>query len=185
MTMRIIGGHLRGRKIIQPSLDTVRPTKDRIRESVFNIIAVETPEAVVLDLFSGSGAYGLEALSRGAARAVFVDKDPECCKVIAENIKILGLEDISTVLTGDAEDIIESLAASGDRFDLIFSDPPYNSNVSKNILLKINQYDILNPSGTLVIEHLSAENIPKEGGNVSLCKQKTYKDIDISVYKRP
>ncbi|MDP8299361.1 MAG: 16S rRNA (guanine(966)-N(2))-methyltransferase RsmD [Candidatus Tantalella remota] len=184
MTMRIIGGDLRGRKITQPALDTVRPTKDRIRESVFSIISAETPDSVVLDLFSGSGAYGLEALSRGASSSVFVDKDPECCRIITENIKSLGLKGISTVMTGDAENIIESLAASGNKFDLIFSDPSYNTNMSKNILIKINQYDILNPSGTLVVEHSSAESIPAEEGNVFLYKQKTYKDIGISVYRR-
>ena len=184
--MRIIGGEFRGRKIKQPEFETVRPTKDRIREAVFNMIAGKTNGSLVLDLFAGSGAYGLEALSRGAARAVFVEKDKRCSRIIEENLRTLGIEEEEKdiIIIKDTFDFIENIEKTRKGFDLIFSDPPYNKGMAKKILIKVNQYDILNPSGLLIIEHHAAESLPEEEGNVSILKQKTYGDISVSVYSR-
>ena len=183
MTMRIIGGEHRGRKIKQPETEAARPTKDRIREAVFNMIAEIVPGSRVLDIFAGSGAYGLEALSRGAEEAVFIEKDRECSKVIAENIAVLGVSERANIMTGDAEKGVARLA--GDRrFDLVFADPPFNKGMTKNILIMINQYDILNPSGSVVIEHHQAEVLPDAEGELSIRKQKTYGDIRISIFSK-
>ncbi|RKY43277.1 MAG: 16S rRNA (guanine(966)-N(2))-methyltransferase RsmD [Candidatus Makaraimicrobium thalassicum] len=180
--MRIIGGKYRGRRIKQPGFAAVRPTKDRIREAVFNIIAAKVPGAGVLDIFAGSGAYGLEALSRGAEKALFVEKNRRCGRAIGENIRLLGAEERARIITGDVFKSMELLAKSGQSFDLAFSDPPYNRGMAKKTLIIINHYDILKPAGLLIIEHHRAEDIPEVEGNVSIFKQKTYKNIFISVF---
>ncbi len=182
--MRIIGGKFRGRKIQDPHLKTTRPTKDRIREAVFNIIAAELPDARVLDLFAGSGAYGLEALSRGAKEAVFAEKNPSCADTIKKNIQLLKLDDCAEVLIGDAFAAIKSFGEKKEKFDLVFSDPPYDAGMTKKVLLKIYQYDILNPTGLLILEHSRAEDIAGVETGVSIIKQRTYGDICISIFMK-
>jgi 16S rRNA (guanine(966)-N(2))-methyltransferase RsmD len=118
--MRIIAGSRKGHSIAAPKgLDT-RPTSDRVREAVFNIVAPWVEDAEVLDLFAGSGAMGLEALSRGAARAVFVENDPDACRTIERNLDKLGLR-------GEVRcaDVLAAIATESRRFDLVFCDPPY------------------------------------------------------------
>jgi 16S rRNA (guanine966-N2)-methyltransferase len=118
--VRIIAGSRKGHSIAAPrGLDT-RPTSDRTREAVFNIVAPRVENAVVLDLFAGSGAMGLEALSRGAARAVFVEADPQACRTIERNLDTLGLR-------GEVRcaDVLAAIATERRRFDLVFCDPPY------------------------------------------------------------
>ena len=182
--MRIIAGEFRGRRIEQPPLGKARPTKDRIREAVFSMIAAEVPGSRVLDLFSGSGAYGLEALSRGAEYCEFVENSPECCSVIRGNIGNLSLGARTRLVATDAMGYIEDIARDGGKFDLIFADPPYNSNINRNILIKVNHYDILNHFGTLVLEHDTREEMPPQEGSVSIYKQKTYNKISISIFRK-
>ena len=182
--MRIIGGEYRSRKIKQPPLDMARPTKDRVREAVFSMIADVVPGASVLDIFAGSGAYGLEALSRGASECTFIEKYSNCSNVLKENITSLDLEGVSNVIVQDAEAAIKSLGENGIKFDLIFTDPPYKYNTNKKLLIMIYQYDILNPTGTLVVEHSAKEEVPQEEGDVSVYKQKTYGDTSISVFRK-
>ncbi|NQT32502.1 MAG: 16S rRNA (guanine(966)-N(2))-methyltransferase RsmD [Candidatus Omnitrophica bacterium] len=182
--MRIIAGIHRGRKIKGPPSELARPTKDRIRESVFNIIAPEVPGSTVLDIFAGSGAYGLEALSRGAKSAAFVEKDETCASVLEENVHILALEDQVELIIKDAFDALELMGPGKKQFDLIFADPPYNINVIKKTLIMINHYDILNPTGLLIMEHSASEDIPDIEENVSILKQKTYGNIVVSIYQK-
>jgi 16S rRNA (guanine966-N2)-methyltransferase len=180
--MRIIGGEFRGRKIKQPPFEAVRPTKDQVREAVFNVIAEKVPGSKVLDIFAGSGAYGLEALSRGAEECVFVEKRSQCSRVITENIRLLGIVERTKIKTKDALKTLELFGKNGERFDLIFSDPPYNKGMGKKTLIMVSHYDILKPAGLLIIEHHRSESIPEVEGNVSIFKQKTYGDISISVF---
>ena len=180
--MRLIAGEHRGRKIKQPSLDIARPTKDRVREAVFSMLASNVPASRVLDIFSGSGAYGLEALSRGAASCTFIEKNPKCSGVLKENITLLGLEGVSSVITLDAEKVIKILGEEDRKFDLIFADPPYKYNIIKKLLIMIYQYDILNPTGALVIEHSAKEKLPDVEGDITIYKQKTYGNTSISVF---
>jgi len=165
--MRIIGGEFRGRKIAFPEKKDVRPTKDRIREAIFNVIAEKVPGAKVLDIFAGSGAYGLEALSRGAESAVFVDNDEDCCDIINKNIKSLSLKEDCSIKRYDVFGIIEEISSKKHKFDLIFADPPYNIGLAKKTLIMINQYDILSPSGLLIIEHSRHESLPESDGKLS------------------
>ncbi len=179
--MRIIGGEYRGRKIKQPPFGFVRPTKDRIREAVFNMIAEKTPGSVVLDLFAGSGAYGLEGLSRGAQRVVFVEGSAKCARILGENITDLGVRSKTSIIVDDAAGVVKDLSERGDSFDIIFADPPYDKDLAKKILIIINYYDILKPSGLLIIEHSRLEALAGVEGRLSVLKQKTYRNTVISV----
>ena len=180
--MRIIGGKFRGRKIEQPPFETVRPTKDRVREAVFNMIAANIPGASVLDLFAGSGAYGFEALSRGADKVMFMEKDTRCLDIIQTTASRLGVEPDIEIISGDIAARPDGLNEIPAGFDIIFVDPPYNRGLVKKTLIMINHYDILNHSGLVIIEHHKSKNIPEYEGNVSIYKQKTYGDTIISVY---
>jgi 16S rRNA (guanine(966)-N(2))-methyltransferase RsmD len=182
--MRIIAGEFRGRRIKQPASKKVRPTKDRIREAVFNIIAPAVSGSKVLDLFAGSGAYGLEALSRGAEKAVFIEKETESVDSIKENIELLGVEEDSEVITGDVFRKIKELNESKKEFSLIFSDPPYSVGMAKKTLIKIGHYDILLHSGIIIIEHNIEEGLPEAEGDLSLIKTRTYGKTSISIYQK-
>lgn len=180
--MRIIGGEFRSRKLKSPSSGLTRPTKDRVREAVFSMIAGRICNSRVLDLFAGSGAYGLEALSRGAASCVFVDNDMECEGVMSENIEKLKISEKAKVMRKDAGKYIEELGKNGEKFDIIFIDPPYSLGASRNILIMIERYDILSDSGLLIAEHSSKESIPEGQGDVSIYKQKSYGITSISIF---
>ena len=180
--MRIIGGEFRSRKIERPSFDVARPTKDRVREAVFSIIAARLEGARILDVFAGSGAYGLEALSRGAKSCIFVEKHVECTGIISSNIKKLGVVEKTKIRKRDVFECLEDLGRKGEKFDIIFSDPPYGLDITKNILIMIERYDILSDFGLLVAEHDSKEEIPEGVGTVSIYKQKTYGISSISVF---
>jgi 16S rRNA (guanine966-N2)-methyltransferase len=123
--MRVIAGIHRGRRLSAPKGERTRPTSDRAREALFSIIG-PVDDAVVLDLFAGSGALGIEALSRGAARCTFVDDDPAACRAIAQNLATLGLTG-ATVLRRDAIAVLREEAAAGRRYALVLLDPPYGA----------------------------------------------------------
>jgi 16S rRNA (guanine966-N2)-methyltransferase len=125
--MRIIAGRFKGVRLPTLRGKTVRPTTERVREAVFSILGSIVEGARVLDLFAGSGAFGFEALSRGAASVVFVDKDKKVAATIAETVRTLGLMDSSSILAMDALRAMEKLARGGERFSIIYLDPPYHS----------------------------------------------------------
>lgn len=148
--MRIVAGRYRGRKLTPPSDDSVRPTTDRIKETVFNILQWDVEGARVLDLFAGSGALGIECLSRGAAEVVFADKSPASVALIRQNLK--GIEGSYRVLTADFTGVLRS---GEDKFDLIFIDPPYKSGLGE--LAVDDAFDLgrVAEGGTVVYEHSS------------------------------
>ncbi len=153
--MRIIAGTHRGRRIAAPKGLGTRPTSDRVRENAFNLIG-PVDDAAVLDLFAGSGAMGLEALSRGAARATFVEKDRDACKVIGENLDKLGLK--ATVLPMDAVRAVEQERTT---FDLVLCDPPYDYDGTR---LATRLAELLTDDGLLVWESSSRDAAPEIPG---------------------
>jgi 16S rRNA (guanine966-N2)-methyltransferase len=155
--MRIIAGSRKGARIFAPKgLDT-RPTADRVREAAFNLLGPGAPEdATVLDLFAGSGAMGLEALSRGAAHATFVENDREACRTIVRNLDKLGLDN-ATVLCQGALTALRADARQGTRYDLVLVDPPYEGFSSLQNAMIRHLPDILEPDGTLLVETAADE----------------------------
>jgi 16S rRNA (guanine966-N2)-methyltransferase len=155
--MRIISGSRRGARIFAPKGQETRPTSDRVREAAFNLIGPGYVEgANVLDLFAGSGAMGLEALSRGAAHATFVESDREVCRAINRNLDKLGLEG-ATVLCQDALTALRADARGGTRYDLVLVDPPYRRFSSLQNALIQHLPEILAPNGLLLVETAAAE----------------------------
>ena len=146
--MRVISGTARGRKLKEPEGYDIRPTSGMVKESVFNIIQFDIEGRRALDLFAGTGQFGIEALSRGAKSAAFVDSQFDAVKLIKANLEICGFSDSASVFHQDA---IKFLGRE-ETFDLIFLDPPYDSKLADKALAKIIEIDKLNPNGIIICE---------------------------------
>ncbi len=155
--MRVITGIARGRKLKEPEGMDIRPTADQVKESVFNIIQGDVEGRICLDLFSGTGQMGIEALSRGAAGCIFVDSDRTAVKLTKLNLEKTGLK--GRVMQADALRFLES----GEKYDLIFIDPPYRSGLYEQVLERIKVFDKLHTGGIMVVES-SADYEPESPG---------------------
>jgi 16S rRNA (guanine(966)-N(2))-methyltransferase RsmD len=151
--MRVIAGSLKGRRLKSPTWDGLRPTSDKLRETVFNILAPRIRGARVLDGYAGTGALGIEALSRGARSATFVDEDRRATTLIAENIAHCGIEDQCVIIQTNIARALESLRG-GDPFDIVLFDPPYAPEHDSDLdaILRA-AADLLAPDGLVVLEH--------------------------------
>lgn len=172
--MRVISGSARGRKLKAPEGLTTRPTTDRIKESLFNIIAADLYECRFLDLFSGSGSMGIEAISRGAKKAVFVDNNRNSVAVINENIKATRFEERAEVMNCDVSNAIARLGGLGEKFDIIFMDPPYNKGLVESALTYIVKENILADDGYIIAEQSQEDKIPEVQG-LEVFRIKDYK----------
>lgn len=184
--MRIVGGSLRGRRIAVPSGRSVRPTSDRAREAVFNILAhgmgVDLDGARVLDLFAGSGAYGLEALSRGAASAVLVDNAAPSLEAIRTNVEDLEVADRARIVRADATRLTNGADISG-PFDLVFLDPPYDEGLEAAALGSLASAGVLDEHAVCVVETRSKHDFEAPMGYV-IEDRRTYGQARISFLRR-
>lgn len=153
-TMRIIAGELKGRRVETPRGETTRPTADHVRLALMDALTPWLAGARVLDLFAGGGGVGLEALSRGAAHATFVERDARALRALRANVTALGVADRARVVRADAKSTVRSLAGTGERFSIIFLDPPYQESVDP-LLLEIAQAPLLTEGGVVVAQHLT------------------------------
>ena len=160
--MRIISGKARGTKINTIDEVTTRPTLDRVRESLFNIIQNYVSNTYVLDIFAGSGALGIEALSRGAKQAVFCDINKDAVKIINENLMKTRLKENAIVYNMNYKKMIEKLSKIDFKFDIVFVDPPYKENLAVNSVKLIIQNNLLNENGIIIIETDEKERDLKE-----------------------
>ena len=182
--MRVISGTARGKKLKSPEGQDVRPTLDRIKEDLFNIIGPSIRGARVLDLFAGSGALGIEALSRGADQAIFVDKSKKSLKLSKENLQNTGLIERATLMEADAERAIERLSDQGEIFDYIFIDPPYQLLIAEKILQKLVKYPIIQENGQLILETDLEEKLAEHVGDFIKIREKTYKHTKMSIFTK-
>ncbi|PIV23264.1 MAG: 16S rRNA (guanine(966)-N(2))-methyltransferase RsmD [Deltaproteobacteria bacterium CG03_land_8_20_14_0_80_45_14] len=178
--MRIISGTSRGRKLVTPRNHFLRPTSDRVKESLFNILREEMGGKVVLDLFAGTGNLGIEALSRGAKKAIFVEKGRQALRLIQRNLTQFGLEEQSEILPKDANRAIGILKQRGECFDLIFMDPPYEKGLIQKTLMQLNFHQIYHKDSILVIEHNRREPLPYIMDGWNLIRQRRIGDTVIS-----
>ena len=170
--MRIIAGQWRGRNLLAPTgAQTTRPTSDRAREALFSILLPWLSGARVLDLFAGSGALALEALSRGAAYAVLCDRDREACAAIGKNIATLSAQERTLLLEQDAAHALKGLA--GDAFDLIFLDPPYRAGLAQDALVEIARGGLLAPGGRIIVES-AADDLPEPPPGLMVADRRKY-----------
>jgi 16S rRNA (guanine(966)-N(2))-methyltransferase RsmD len=178
--MRIISGTSKGRKLVTPRSQSLRPTSDRVKESIFNILQDEIVGKVVLDLFAGTGNLGIEALSRGAKKTIFVEKGRQALRLIQRNLTQFGLEEQSEILPKDANRAIGILKQKGESFDLILMDPPYEKGLIQRTLMKLNSYPIYHKDSILVIEHDRREPLSTVMDGWNLIRQRRIGDTLIS-----
>jgi len=178
--MRVISGSARGRKLKEPGGFKIRPTSDKVKESVFNIIQFDIEGRRVLDLFAGSGQYGIEALSRGAKSVAFVDSASDSVKLVRENLKICGFTDLTSVYARDALRYLES----DEKYDLIFIDPPYDTLLAVRAVEKIVEFDKLNINGIMICELKASAPTPVVTMPYMLQKEYIYGTVKIARYTR-
>ncbi|WP_196600261.1 16S rRNA (guanine(966)-N(2))-methyltransferase RsmD [Pectinatus frisingensis] len=172
--MRVISGSARGAKLKAPHGMNTRPTADRIKESLFNILQGQILDAGILDLFAGSGALGIESLSRGAARAVFVDKSIESINTIKDNLQHTHFMDKADICHNDALFSIKKYNGRWNPFDIIFCDPPYHMGWCQKALLSIDEYVLLKNKGLLIAEIGADEELNTEDTKFNLLRSKVY-----------
>lgn len=179
--MRILSGKYKGRVLKMPK--GIRPTQDKVRKALFDILRGWIEDARVLELFAGSGAVGIEALSEGAKGAVFIEQDSQCVKVIQENLQALGIKD-ALVLAVDACSAVQKFAAQKKAFELVFLDPPYYEDMAKKTLQCLGDYDILTANGLAVVEHFKRDQLPEKAGTLVLWRMEKYGDSMLSFYRK-
>lgn len=179
--MRVVGGSKRGTQLIGFDREEVRPTLDRVKESMFNIIQFETMHRVV-DLFAGTGQLGIECLSRGAEHAVFCDNAPQSLEIVRKNLKKTGFEGSARVLLCDYKRFLKYEAKG--EYDIIFVDPPYNIGLSDRALKQIGQHPVLAKNGIVVVECAREEAKAEEEGNLVLRRRYDYGTVSVLIYVR-
>ena len=176
--MRVITGTARGRRLITLEGEDVRPTTDRVKEALFSIIQFEIEGRKILDLFAGSGQLGIEALSRGAKSAVFVDLSKKSVEVVKQNLESTGLGKNAIVLNTDS---IAFAASRADRYDVAFLDPPYRTGLLQKALpLTAN---IMNEGGVIICEAPFDEELPETAGSFKMTKEYKYGKIKLVTYR--
>lgn len=179
--MRVITGKARGVQLKTPEGMLTRPTTDRVKEALFSIIHFEIPGARVLDLFGGTGQLGIEALSRGAKRAVFVDAQENACRLIKENLNRTKLQQDGQVVRSD---YLQYLNRCRERFDIILLDPPYAEVFLENALKRITEIDILESNGIIVTERPVGKELPWEFEGYTRSKDYKYGNTLLTVYRK-
>ncbi len=178
--MRIISGTSKGRRLATPKTRAIRPTSDRVKESIFNILGKEVKGKVVLDLFAGTGNLGIEALSRGAKKALFVENGRQALRLIQRNLSQCGMDGRFEILPKEATRSIGILKQRGEAFDLILMDPPYEKGLVQKTLTKLNSYKIHHEDSILIIQHDRRESIPTMFKEWTLIRQRRIGDTLIS-----
>ncbi|MBO8142226.1 MAG: 16S rRNA (guanine(966)-N(2))-methyltransferase RsmD [Firmicutes bacterium] len=182
--MRVIGGRCRGMRLRSVPGRSTRPTPERVRESLFNILGPWLASARVLDLFAGTGALGIEALSRGACEAVFVERDARAVRVIRANLDHTGLSGRALVRTGDVFREIVRLSREGRTFDLVLADPPYRRGIAPRVPLALGESGLLAPGAWAAVEHDPLEEMPPEGAKLTKVRAVRYGDTALAFYRR-
>lgn len=178
--MRIISGRKRGHKLLEFEGEDVRPTTDRVKESVFNMIQGFVPDAVCLDMFAGSGALSFEAISRGAQKAVCIDSDKRSIDIIKKNALSLGFLEDCDIVNMSCFDYVERTT---EKFDIVFLDPPYNKNFIEPVLDALIKNDVLNEDGIIVLES-DGTDFHDEFEGLDIYRQRKYGRTYITIYKK-
>ncbi len=176
--MRVITGSARGRKLLTLEGDDVRPTTDRIKEAMFSSIQFDIEGAKVLDLFAGSGQLGIEALSRGAKNAVFVDKNRQAIEVVKKNLQSTSLAKNAVVLNTDAETYVTT---TKETFSFVFMDPPYGIGVLQKLIPLAER--VVSEGGAIICEHPLGEELPEELERMKIYRTYRYGKIGVTVYR--
>ncbi|MGN0973120.1 MAG: 16S rRNA (guanine(966)-N(2))-methyltransferase RsmD [Bacilli bacterium] len=180
--MKVISGALKGRNIVGYNIEGTRPTMDRVKESLFSMIQNYIDNAVVLDLFAGSGSLAIEAISNGASYAYLVDNNIKCIQAITKNINNFNIESKTNIIKDDYGNALNLFKNKNIKFDIIFLDPPYKNKDIPNIITYIMKNGLLSQKGIIICE-ISDINLIREYNELELIKNKKYADKYIIIYK--
>jgi 16S rRNA (guanine966-N2)-methyltransferase len=182
--MRVIAGEHKGRRLKAVPGQNTRPTTDKVKESMFNIIGPYFEGGTALDLFAGTGSLGIEAISRGIEKAVFVDSDHKALSVIRENVDTLQLKPQTEIFKNDAKRALDALAARGTRFDVVFLDPPYKlTGLYEELITKMQSLELLNDRAVIIAEHTADLELPEQIEKAVRWRLATYGEIGIDFYE--
>ncbi|WP_042456126.1 16S rRNA (guanine(966)-N(2))-methyltransferase RsmD [Neobacillus dielmonensis] len=180
--MRVVSGICKGRPLKAVPGNTTRPTTDKVKEAIFNMIGPYFDGGIGLDLFAGSGGLGIEALSRGLEHLIFIDRDAKAISVIHENIKNCRFEEKSEVFRNDADRAIKALIKRDIQFNYVFLDPPYKKQQLVQLMEKMDEQNILAPSGVIVCEHSTDVVLPKMVGAFTEIKHELYGITAVTIF---
>ena len=181
--MKIIAGTFKGRRLVTPrGLDT-RPTADQVRIALMDTLTPRLPGARFLDLFAGAGGVGLEALSRGAARAVFVERDAGAVEALRRNIATLDVQDHARVLRADVARALGVLVADGERFELVFLDPPYGADLVAATLGRLGAGTLTAPGALVVAQHFTKQPPPGEAGALTAFRTRRFGETTLTFFR--
>lgn len=180
--MRVIAGTAKGRPLrAVPGMNT-RPTTDKVKEAIFSMIGPYFDGGWALDLFAGTGGLGIEALSRGAERAVFVDRDRQSVDVVRRNVEAAGMADRAEIYRNDADRAIKALGKRGLEFRLVFLDPPYRMTDMDKVMGEMDKLGLLEDGASIVVEHDSAHTYPEHAGPFIQQKHSRYGETAVTIY---
>lgn len=182
--MRVIAGICKGRILVHPRTSVIRPTSDRVKESIFNIIGERLNDQAILDLFSGTGNLAIEALSRGAGSAIMVDRSREAIEIIYQNVNRCGFATQCTIVRSDVHQFLNYAVRQKKQFGLIFADPPYLQDVIGSLIEIIDRSTLLNKGGLFILEHWIANPVDFPLQNLEIFKQKIYGDTAVTFFNR-
>ncbi|WP_085992492.1 16S rRNA (guanine(966)-N(2))-methyltransferase RsmD [Oceanobacillus senegalensis] len=183
--MRVIAGKFKGRQLKAVPGKTTRPTTDKVKESIYQMLGPYFDDGMVLDLFAGSGSLGIEAISRGMSSGVFVDKNPKAIHTIKENIRLLKLQEHVEIFRADAFRALKAAAKRKLKFNLILLDPPYKKVDYQKLLKYIIEYELIEENGLIYCEHDPQESLIHDDSPLQLIKQDYYgRTIGITIYKK-
>lgn len=180
--MRIVAGEFKGRKLEMPENYDIRPTSEKVKEAIFSMIAGNIPDAVCVDLFSGTGSIGLEAISRGATKCYFCDNSKTSLEITKRNIGKCKAEDRAMVISGDFEKGLSMISDRESKVDIIFLDPPYKEGLYERCFEMISNLNCLADDGIIVAEHHSKDLFAENISGFEKLKEKKYGSIGITIY---
>lgn len=182
--MRVVSGICKGRPLKAVPGITTRPTTDKVKEALFNMIGPYFEGGIGLDLFAGSGGLGLEALSRGLEKVIFIDREPKAIQTIYENIKSCKFEEYAEVYRNDADRAIKALIKRNFSFDYLFLDPPYKKQQLVSLMEKVDNHGLVKIDGIVVCEHSFDVELPQAVGRFTQIKHEKYGMIAVTIYER-
>jgi 16S rRNA (guanine966-N2)-methyltransferase len=181
--VRILAGELKGRRLVTPRGDRTRPTADQVRIALADTLAPRWPGARVLDLFAGVGGVGLEALSRGAAHATFVERDARAVAALRANVAALGVQERASVRAGDVGRELARLAAAGARFDVVFLDPPYATDLAADTLARLGEGTLLADEAVVVAQHFTKRPPPPRAGRLGAVRTRRFGETTLTFFR--
>ncbi len=182
--MRITAGEHRGRRLRSPAGSRTRPTSDRLRQAIFNVVGPRVLGARVLDLFAGTGALGVEALSRGAAAATFVERDRPALTSLRANLVVLGLTTRARIIARDALAALHALAQAGEQFDCVFLDPPYDGDLAGRCVETLAPGEILSENAVLLVQAFHKTGLPEHAGTLLRAWHRRYGETRLTLYQK-